>query len=271
MLNLRVLHGSPQYFSKVGYKNPVTAPGVWQHAFDTDLSYFEYLSANPAYFTSFQTAMKETVSSEQPGWCDIFPAETLLAGATDDEPAVIVDVGGGWGHDLEKMLKKHEDGKMRLVLQDLPKVIQSATQNPRIEKIEHDFKTEQPVKGIQSPFIRAVTEGWWKTDKCPGARTYYFHHIFHDWPDAVCLEILRHTKDAMKPGYSTLLIHDGLILESKPNPLTTSMDLHMMMLLAAKERTETDWSNLLGSVGLQMVKIHEVPGLNEVVIEAELA
>jgi hypothetical protein len=64
------------------------------------------------------------------------------------ESVMLVDIGGSIGHDLEDVLHKYPQIPGRLILQDLPMVLENARQlNPRIEKMEHDFNQEQPVKG----------------------------------------------------------------------------------------------------------------------------
>lgn len=88
----------------------------------------------------------------RPSWMneDFFPVrERLIKGARADPDAVLmVDVGGNIGHDLAEFQTKHPNSPGRLVLQDLPVVIgQIKTLDAGIERMEHDFLTEQPVKG----------------------------------------------------------------------------------------------------------------------------
>lgn len=75
--------------------------------------------------------------------------ERLLEGMTANKGEVtIVDVGGGMGHDLVELKKKHPELFGRYILQDLPQVIEQIPQPLEgIEATVHDFYTEQPVKG----------------------------------------------------------------------------------------------------------------------------
>jgi hypothetical protein len=75
--------------------------------------------------------------------------QNLIDGFENSDDAVmLVDIGGSIGHDLEDVLLKYPEIPGRLILQDLPMVIENATQlNPRIEKMYHDFNQEQPVNG----------------------------------------------------------------------------------------------------------------------------
>ncbi len=73
----------------------------------------------------------------------------------------------------------------------------------------------------------------------------------------------------MEPGYSKLLINDWILLDKGSSFPAAMMDLHMMAMLAAKERTESQWKRLLESAGLTIVKIWRSGG-EEGVIEAVL-
>lgn len=67
---------------------------------------------------------------------------------SNKDAVLLIDVGGGFGHYTEELLSKFPNCPGRLILQDLPPVIGRIQQlHPRIEKMEYDFFTEQPVKG----------------------------------------------------------------------------------------------------------------------------
>ena len=82
-------------------------------------------------------------------------SERLGAGLKKEADTVLlVDVGGGMGHDLEDLKTRFPDLKGRLLLQERPEVIrQIASLSTGIEVIEHDFFTTQPVKGPFSPLF----------------------------------------------------------------------------------------------------------------------
>lgn len=99
---------------------------------------------------------------------------------------------------------------------------------------------------------------------------YFFHFIMHDWSDEVCAGILSRTAAVMKKGYSKLLLNE-FILPNQGCPLfPAGFDLQMMAMHAAQERTETQWKQLLESVGLQVIKFWIPSGGGEGIIEAEL-
>lgn len=93
--------------------------------------------------------------------------------------------------------------------------------------------------------------------------------ILHDWPDDHCIKILKNTMSAMTPGYSKILISDVVLPDKGAAVWPVQSDMTMMTVLAAMERSASQWKTLLERAGLKIIKIHEkVP---ESVVEAELA
>ena len=67
-----------------------------------------------------------------------------------------------------------------------------------------------------------------------GARVYYLRSILHDWSSQKCVQILGRVREAMKPGYSKLLLNE-FILPAKNVPLYPALlDINMMALLNGK-------------------------------------
>lgn len=85
-----------------------------------------------------------------------------------------------------------------------------------------------------------------------GARAYYMHSVLHDWQDEHCRQILRNLRRAMEPGYSRILINENVVPDVGAAWQMTSLDWTMMATLASAERTETQWRQLVESVGLRV-------------------
>lgn len=79
-------------------------------------------------------------------WTEIFPTEQLLEGIGADD-VVVVDVGGGVGHDLMHIQKKHDLKPEQLVLQDQEGVVAQAVSKAAFKAQAHDFFKAQPVQG----------------------------------------------------------------------------------------------------------------------------
>ena len=74
---------------------------------------------------------------------------------TDPDAILLVDIGGGVGHDMKHFRAKHSHLPGRLVVQDLPGTIEYARGQPHegVELCEYDMFTPQPIKGKQSSVL----------------------------------------------------------------------------------------------------------------------
>lgn len=79
----------------------------------------------------------------------LYPVQERLLDGFDnsDGSALLVDLSGGLGHDIESFDASFPNALGRLVLQDLGRVIHEIpTKEYRIERTVYDFHTEQAVK-----------------------------------------------------------------------------------------------------------------------------
>lgn len=91
---------------------------------------------------------------ERAKWIDpgCVPVEEVLGqnARTDSDAVLLVDVGGGLGQDIVDFQKSYGHLPGRLVLQDLPTVIESVQGLPtKVEAMGHDFFTPQPIHGTR--------------------------------------------------------------------------------------------------------------------------
>ena len=94
-------------------------------------------------------------------WYEYYPVDKNSR-AAGSEP-LLVDVGGGLGHNLVVFKQKLHHLPRKLIVQDLPVVIDDVKElSPGIEAMKHDFFKPQPVKN---------------------AKAYYLRPVLHDWPD----------------------------------------------------------------------------------------
>ncbi|MCJ1303486.1 hypothetical protein MMC08_006296 [Hypocenomyce scalaris] len=247
-------HGMPAYFKKTGYRNPTDiSDGPFQYGHKTDAPFWAWLGERPSHLGWFNNYMSG-YRQGRPSWMDpgFYPVnDRLIHQSLKAEGAVlIVDVGGGIGHDLEEFKLKHPEAPGRLILQERQEVIDQISQAlPGIELRVHDFFTPQPVKG---------------------AKAYYLHSVLHDWDDKTCRQILGQLVPAMERNYSKILINELVVPDVGATWPVTSMDWLMMALGAVRERTAKQWQELLSSAGLRLVKIWTYEPGTESLIEAEL-
>jgi hypothetical protein len=97
------------------------------------------------------------------------------------------------------------------------------------------------------------------------------HAVLHDWADDKATELLNNTREAMVKGYSKLFVYDIVLPPQGASISQTTMDVEMMSLLSANERTKDQWEKLLTGAGFKIVNYHPDPQEYEMLIEAEIA
>ncbi|KAL4800798.1 S-adenosyl-L-methionine-dependent methyltransferase [Aspergillus venezuelensis] len=253
-------NGFPSHFISRDYKAPQlgSLKGPFQKAHGCQgQPFFEWLVANPPnlqHFDSFMSAYR----AGKLNWYDVgfYPvAERLITGFEGGKDHILlVDVGGGRGHDVTAFTAAHPNHPGKVILQDrgpvIAGVLEASNGNPPFAAEAHDFFTPQPHKG---------------------ARAYSLHSILHDWGDEDGVKILKNLVPALKRGYSRVLLNEIVVSEEKPTLAATNMDLMMLAHFAVRERTEKEWSDILTQAGLKIIKIWNYSGVAESVIEAELA
>ncbi|KAL5348689.1 hypothetical protein ACLOAV_006107 [Pseudogymnoascus australis] len=246
-LNNPMFKSLPYFLGERGFENPTDVNDCnWQYWTKTSNNLFADLSINPAMANDFHAAMQCHSKYNLTPWPEVYPTSTVVR-AIKPGRALVVDIGGSKGHDLEKFRLCHPDiPEGSLILQDLPDVLKDVQVDPAILAQGYDFFTPQPVKG---------------------ARIYFMHNVLHDWPDDSAIKILKNVASAMEKNYSKLLIHESLISRVNPLARVTVSDITMMACLASKERTEIEWGEIIENSGLRIVKIWRPPQSVESVIE----
>ncbi|RJE22851.1 O-methyltransferase [Aspergillus sclerotialis] len=242
----------PSYLSKISYKEPTDANKSNYSETDPDgLAFFARCQKNPNFYEAFTGHMEAWTAGKTP-WTKVYDTNKLLDGAKLDEGSpFVVDVGGNTGIDISHVLAKHPDLPAgSLVLQDLPEIIANAKVDPKITAMAHDFFLPQPVKG---------------------SRAYFMHAVLHNWPYDKAKQLLENTRDAMKKGYSKLLVCDIVLPPTGASISQSTMDVEMMAIMSASERTENAWRKLLTDSGFKISSFWPDPQQYEMIIEAEVA
>lgn len=151
---------APKYFRESHYRTGVEPhDGLTQYAHHTKLPFFSFLASMPSTMQDFNTFMGTTMGNRK-YWVDWYPVQKSLLDGLKPDSALVVDIGGGKGHDLESFHRKYPD-RGPLILQELPHVVEAAeATNPVFKCTVHDFFKEQPVKGKRANLDDAVTNGF---------------------------------------------------------------------------------------------------------------
>jgi hypothetical protein len=191
--------------------------------------FFEHLAAVPEREAAFQASMADRAHRE---------AHDVVAAHDFSDLRAIVDVGGGSGVLLEAILRATP--RLRGVLVDRSEAVERARARlggaglaARAECVVGDFFDKVPA----------------------GADAYLLSRVIHDWDDADVQRILGTCRNAMHAG-ARLLIVDAIVPErAHDGPEAVRMDLHMLILFSARERTEAQFRDLLAAAGFDLRRV----------------
>ena len=166
--------------------------------------------------------------------------------------SVVADVGGGKGSLLSATLRRHPH--LTGFVLDLPDVGPRALANFAADGIAGRARFEE------GSFFESVPSG---------ADVYLLRHVLHDWDDPEALRILASVRDAMSPG-AALYIIESVIPPGDDWASARIMDLHMMVLVGGRERTEAEYASLVGRAGLRFSRLIPTARPRVSVVEAHL-
>lgn len=149
-----------EYFRERKYKNPTdNKDSPWKYAAGTDMHYFDFIFApgNEEHGEGFLNHMKFKTELESK-WYETTPVEEILSTSCGASDVLLVDMGGNTGYDISRFHKAHPNLPGRLIVQDLPKSIDSinAKDIEPVEPMVHDFFKPQPIKGAKAYYLKYV-------------------------------------------------------------------------------------------------------------------
>jgi hypothetical protein len=192
------------------------------------MSFFDYLAKHPNDACLFSEAMVGIYSDEPPAVAAAYDFSTFNT---------IVDVGGATGNMLAAILARHVGPRGVLfdrphVVADAPALLKAKGVSDRVTIVAGDF------------FKRVPT----------GGDAYLLSHIIHDWNEDQCLRILDHCRNSMKPEGRLLIVE--MVLPPGDVPHRGKLaDMWMLVQTGGQERTETEYSSLLGKAGFQLTRV----------------
>ena len=86
----------------------------------------------------------------------------------------------------------------------------------------------------------------------PGGDIYLLSNVLHDWDDAPATLILRTVHTAMRPEAHLLVVENVLDAPGRTAPQRRDLhlvDLHMLVMFGARERTKAEYDALLVDAG----------------------
>ncbi|MEU8977578.1 methyltransferase [Streptomyces sp. NPDC048309] len=187
----------------------------------------DFFHATPDYAAVFFHAFGKLSESE---------TDPILAAYDFSQFHTVVDVIAGRGNLLAGILKQAPDVKgvlydSEVATVDSPALFESAGVADRL----------------------TIAHGGY-LDKLPtGADAYVFKHIIHDFSEADAVTALRNAREAIGPD-GKLLVIEYALPENNERHLGHTIDLWLMLMLGAQDRTLAEYTELFAKAGFKVTR-----------------
>jgi hypothetical protein len=190
------------------------------------MSMWDFIASDMDRSATFNAAMSRRGDAQAAairGGCDLVDVST------------IVDVGGGRGGMLASLLA--EEPRLNAVVADLPHVAADADTTFAAAGLS------DRARGVEADFFTSVPRG---------GDAYVISNVLHDWSDGDCVRILRTVRSAMSPSARVWIVE--MVLDAPGRTAEQArdlrlVDLHMLVLFGAGERTAAEYGTLLEAAG----------------------
>lgn len=149
----------------------------------------------------------------------------------------LVEIGGGRGRLIKEILE--ENSHLNGVLLDLDYVLD-------------DVLTELRPGGELSSRIQLVPGDARKSVDVKGD-VYILKNVLHMWDDQTVVDTLRNAAEAAGPSVPIYIIDVVLETGGETDDASSYMDMLMLLIMDAKERSISEWTNLFDQAGLDIV------------------
>ena len=202
---------------------------------------WKYFQQNPEDAAVFNNSMSNMTAAANEAITSLYDFSQF---------GTIVDIGGGHGGLITAILKKNPEVKGMLF--DAPEVIEGA--RPKIEAAGLSDRLET----VAGDFFKSVPAG---------GDAYIMKWIIHDWDDEKSNAILTNCRSRMRANTKLILV-DSVVPETDEPHFSKFIDLNMLVMTGGKERTETEFAELLAGAGFKLLRV--IPtDLPTSIIEAE--
>jgi hypothetical protein len=189
---------------------------------------FDYLGTHPDVAPIFDAAMTAIHGHETPAMLDAYDFSAVH---------VLADIGGGNGSLIGAVLRRYPH--LNGILFDLDHVVKRTRESLK------EYGVEDRCSLIEGNFFESLP---------PGADTYLFRHIIHDWSDEQSVQILKNCRK-VTPNDGRLLILEAVVPTGNDPSLAKDFDMVMLVLPGGIERTEEEYRLLLEQSGFQLISV----------------
>ncbi|QMU75162.1 hypothetical protein GXW83_04690 [Streptacidiphilus sp. PB12-B1b] len=194
--------------------------------------FYDYLDDDPQLTAVFSAAMGNAAVPAALAGCDLSGLGT------------VVDVGGGDGGLLGKVLTRHPAA--RGILVDLPEAVEQA-------------RAKLTAAGLDQRVT--VAPGSFFDPLPTGGDVYTLSRVLHNWDDEQAVAILRRVREAV-PDHGRLLVFERLEGRT-PDPARAAqaqlIDVLMLVMLDGRDRTEEEYRGLLDAAGFEVRSVRAAP------------
>lgn len=199
---------------------------AFDHHYGKDVwQYFETDPAKAANFNRYMASSSEPLNQAISMKYDFTGVGTL------------VDVGGGLGGMISAILAANP--ALKGIVFDAPSVVEKS------KEFLAEKGLAQRCEAVGGDFFKSVPAG---------GDVYSMRWILHDWEDEKALTILRNIHQVL-PDNGKLLLAEAVVPEGPEPHFSKFFDLIMLTMTGGRERTETEWSELLGKAGFKIERI----------------
>lgn len=203
--------------------------GTTGHQLAFGRTLWDSLRSDPEFAERFNRAM--VVNSEA-------VADVVSTTGDFSSASLTVDVGGGKGGLAGGLLRRHT--RLRAIVGDLPAGLAEAF------AYLAGLGVADRTSLVECNFFEAVPDG---------GDVYLLKDILHDWDDQDAAAILSVCRRAMRRGARLMIVERVLPDRLRDDPAQASRimtDLHMMVLLGGRERTQDEFRALFQGGGFEL-------------------
>ena len=213
----------------------------FKEIFEMDL--FHYFDKNKEKKLIYDKAMEEYS----------FDYDNLLELYDFNDTKIILDIGGGSGKLLTKILKKNKKVS-KGILFDLPNSIENA------QKLLKDSDFYNKLEFISGDFF----------EKIPiKAGTIIMSRIIHDWSNVQALKILKNVYKSLEMD-GKLLLFETIVPEKLDSDIGTTLNFNLLVCVGGKERTLNEFKNILNKAGFIISDLIKNEGIISIIIAQKM-
>jgi hypothetical protein len=244
--NLAMIYATPSQYLPWGYFMQGIKTGAPQAIKALGSDVFDYYAHHPEEVAIFQTSMQSITAD----------VTAEIAQRLDTSRSIMaVDVGGATGSLIHSLMQMNPG--LHGIVYDRPENV------PAAQAAATSLGLSERSTAIAGDFFESV----------PAGDLYLVRFILHDWNDEDCVRILKNCRRAMMPGGRLVVVESflGRVGQAASDDIAdiqgAIIDLHMLTLVGGRERSVSQYENLLRQADLSMIATTPLPS-GYVLIEA---